>query len=612
MTRLLKGFSQSLTASNLFLLFWLIFTLGQQANAEELNVFTKNLTVRDRIDLQINEAPAAQLPLASKQKNSSFRAKLAEEECPILTEPIQEAATASEYTFSIPIRVINHPVSVKVNGSTVLSSEEIETIITQLFQPQERQSLTLTEFNAKLEQVSQQITQLYLNRGYFTSQARILDRFPRIANRRIIGKIDTIEGRLVKIEVEERERLNLSYICSRIGLGVGIPLNLNQLEDQLRLLRVDPLFETLEADLSPTGKPGESILVIRVTEADPFFGYLGTDNYSPPSVGSVRFGGSLGYRNVTGLGDTFAATYYRSNTGGSNTLDVIYQVPLNPMNGTLLLRVAPESREVTQPPFDELDIEGEKELYEIIYRQPLVRTPREEFALSLGFNYQNDETTLLDRPFSFTFGSDDGESRTRVIQFSQDYINRDENGAWSLRSQFSFGTGLFDATANDDSIPDGQFFSWLFQVQRIQLLGRDNLLIVQGDLQLTPDPLLPNQQFLIGGGRSVRGYRQNARFGDNGLRFSIEDQITLTRNVAGDSSFLIAPFVDIGYVWNVADNPNELPDQQFLIGAGLGLLWDPLENFRIRLDYGYPFIDVENRGNNIQDDGLYFSVYYGF
>ncbi|MDJ0690131.1 MAG: ShlB/FhaC/HecB family hemolysin secretion/activation protein [Xenococcaceae cyanobacterium MO_188.B32] len=151
-------------------------------------------------------------------------------------------------------------------------------------------------------------------------------------------------------------------------------------------------------------------------------------------MGSVRFGGTLGYRNLTGLGDTLAATYYRSTTGGSDNLDVTYQVPLNSMDGTLLLRVAPEWREVTQSPFDELDIEGEKERYEISYRQPLVRTPREEFALSLGFSYQDDETTLFDRSFSFTTGPEDGESRTRTIQFGQDYINRDKNGAWSLRS----------------------------------------------------------------------------------------------------------------------------------------------------------------------------------
>ena len=466
-----------------------------------------------------------------------------------------------------------------------------------------------------MRQVARSITRSYLDRGYLTSQAKAK---LAIADDSLVGKIDIVEGSLGEIEIQGRKRLDLSYICNRLGRGIDTPLNFNQLEDRLRLLRINPLFESLNATIGKTGKLGVSNLVVEISEENPVFASLGIDNYSPPSVGSVRIGSTLGYLNVMGLGDIFTTTYYRTTTGGSDNLDLAYQVPLNPKDGTLLLRVAPEWREVTQSPFDELDIEGEKELYEISYRQPLIRSSSEEFALSLGFNYQDDETTLLERPFSFTTGPINGESRTRTIQFGQDYINRDKDGAWSLRSQFNFGVDIFDATDNDSSTPDGSFFSWQFQSQRLQVLGQDNLLVIQANLQLTPDALLPNQQFVIGGGQSVRGYRQNARFGDNGFRFSIEDRITLARHeveefdALGDPSFQIAPFVDLGYVWNEGDNPNELPKNQFLIGAGLGVLLEPVEDWQIRLDYGYPFIDIDGRGDDIQDDGFYFNTSYLF
>jgi hemolysin activation/secretion protein len=77
---------------------------------------------------------------------------------------------------------------------------------------------------------------------------------------------------------------------------------------------------------------------------------------------------------------------------------------------------------------------------------------------------------------------------------------------------------VFGATDNPGSIPDGNFFSWLSQVQRLHFLNRDNLLINQLDFQLTPDALLPSEQFVIGGGQSVRGYRQNVLGGDSGFR----------------------------------------------------------------------------------------------
>ena len=132
--------------------------------------------------------------------------------------------------------------------------------------------------------------------------------------------------------------------------------------------------------------------------------------------------------------------------------------------------------------------------------------------------------------------------------------------------------------------------------------------VIEG--QLTPNSLLPSEQFVIGGGQSVRGFRQNARSGDNGLRFSVEDRIAIARDGRGSPIVQIAPFLDLGTVWNTADNPNNpaRPDQEFLIGVGVGVLWQVTPLFNIRLDYAPPLIDLDDRGNNLQDEGFYFST----
>jgi hemolysin activation/secretion protein len=96
------------------------------------------------------------------------------------------------------------------------------------------------------------------------------------------------------------------------------------------------------------------------------------------------------------------------------------------------------------------------------------------------------------------------------------------------------------------------------------------------------------------------------------VRFSVEDRITLQRDESGAAIFQLAPFFDAGVVWNVSDNPNPLPSQQFLAGLGLGLIWEPVPRLNVRLDYGYPLIDLSDRGNNAQDEGFYFSVRYQF
>ncbi|MEH2259077.1 MAG: hypothetical protein V7K60_23420 [Nostoc sp.] len=61
---------------------------------------------------------------------------------------------------------------------------------------------------------------------------------------------------MTEIDIEGTRRLNPSYIRSRIQLCAGIPLNTGKLEEQLKLLRLDPLFTNVEVHLCPTGKVG--------------------------------------------------------------------------------------------------------------------------------------------------------------------------------------------------------------------------------------------------------------------------------------------------------------------------------------------------------------------
>ncbi|MEA5576248.1 ShlB/FhaC/HecB family hemolysin secretion/activation protein [Anabaena sp. UHCC 0451] len=488
---------------------------------------------------------------------------------------------------------------IEVTGSTIFNQEQLNS----LTQPVQGRSVSLEE----LREIANAITQLYLDRGYLTSRAIL-------ANQTIsdgVVQIQVIEAGVEKIEIEGTKRINPNYVRSRVALGIKKPLSTGDLEDQLRLLRADPLFSNVEASIRAGTELGQNILVVRVTEANSLKAALSADNYSPPSIGSERFGINASYRNLTGWGDELAASYYFTAQGGADIYDFSYRIPVNAMNGTLQLRTAINNNEVIQESFRDFEIRGESQLYEISFRQPLVRSPRQEFALSLGFTVQNGQTFTFAGPTAFGFGPDDeGNSRTRVIKFGQDYLARDTQGAWSLRSLFSLGIDVFDATSNDDPIPDGKFFSWLGQVQRVQRFSDNYLLIAQAEVQLTPNGLLPSQQFVIGGGQSVRGYRQNARAGDNGVRFVLENQLTLHKDESGNPLIKVAPFFDLGYVWNTSDNPNNLQKQTFLAGTGVGVLWQLLPGLNMRLDYGLPLINLDDRGVNAQDEGFYFSVGY--
>jgi hemolysin activation/secretion protein len=513
----------------------------------------------------------------------------------ISPSPITQVQSAPlQIAQAIPIKRI------EVTGSTVFDAAKLDPII----KPLEGKETTEEQLTA----AASAITQLYISNGYVTSQALYT---PQSAVNGV-AKIQVLEGKVEKIEILGVNAINPDYVRSRTELGVGTPLNTNNLEDQLRLLRADPNFTSVNASLKAGSQNGLSVLTITVVEANQLAGSVSFDNYSAPAVGSERMGAGLNYRNLLGWGDVFSANYYRTTTGGSNQYDLGFSIPVNPMNGTVSLRFAPSNYRITQAPFDAFNIRGNSEVYAATYRQPLVRNPREEFALSLGYEYQRGQTFLFnDLAVPFGVGPEaDGTSRTSVFKFGQDYTSRDTEGTWSLRSQFSLGTGLFGATYV--TTPSAAFLSWLGQIQRVQVLGSDTILISSLDTQLSADPLLPSQQFVIGGGQSLRGFRQNARSGDNGIRLSVESRFVMARNEEGRTVLQLAPFIDVGSVWNNSRNLNALPNQNFLAGGGVGVLYEPIKRLNLRLDYAIPFVNLSDRGSNLQESSLYFSIGYQF
>jgi hemolysin activation/secretion protein len=371
--------------------------------------------------------------------------------------------------------------------------------------------------------------------------------------------------------------------------------------------------ENVSANLTNSGDPKFSRLIVKVEEANPWFGNVRFDNYSPESIGSERFRFSGGNRNLNRVGDQISFGFTRSMTAGSNIFDITYEIPLSAQENSISFRAVIDRTEVTIDALEAIGIEGESELYEIDYQHPIIRTIAEELTLLVGFSHKDGQTFIFD-DISQRFGigpDEDGVSRTSVLRFGSSYIRRDQQGAWAFRSLVNIGVDLLNPTQNTGDSPDSNFVSFLGQVQRVQRLSEDHLLIFQGDIQLTPDPLLPSQQFVIGGGQSVRGYRQNARSADNGIRFSVSDRIALERSPAtAEPTLQLVPFVDLGAVWNHPDNPNQQASQRFLVSTGVGFLWEPYPGLTFQMDYAIPFVDLKDQGNNIQDSGIFFKLNY--
>lgn len=479
---------------------------------------------------------------------------------------------------------------IEVLGNTVLQDE-----IAALTQPYKNRSVTFEE----LLELRSAIIQLYINNGYITSGAFLPNNQDLSSG---IVQIQVVEGELEQIEIGGLRRLRAGYVRSRLERATSTPLNQQRLEEALQLLQLDPLIEQVKAELAAGSTQGSNILRVSLKEAPAFHAAIAVENNQSPSIGSIQGSVEASHDNLLGLGDRLSARYGR--TEALDLYDISYNIPVNARNGTLSFGYNNDDSRIIAEDFRDIGIRSEARTYSLGFRQPISRTPNSEFALSLGLDLRHSQTYILDDiPFSFTEGPEDGESKVTVIRFSQDWVNRGVRTVLAARSQFSLGVDAFDATINDTST-DGQFFAWLGQFQWVQQLSPRNLLVARIDAQLTPDSLLSLERFSIGGVDTVRGYQQNQLVADNGILGSIEVRVPVT----SDPGILqLAPFFEIGTVWN---NREINPDPTTIASLGLGLRWLIKPDLSLRLDYGIPLISVGDRGNSLQENGLYFSVRY--
>ena len=187
------------------------------------DVFLQSFT--QSLDNQVQNSTFAQQPDLNQDRflspNPDLPTPIPDEPAPELSEPPSTIEEPSEIDSSLKISIER----VDIVGNTVLPPETLLPIT----QPLEGREVSFEE----LVQATDAITQLYLEAGYITSRATLPEQ--DILNG--VVQIQAIEGSLSDIQIEGLERLRSRYIRSRLEQGITTPLNVNKLEEQLRLLR---------------------------------------------------------------------------------------------------------------------------------------------------------------------------------------------------------------------------------------------------------------------------------------------------------------------------------------------------------------------------------------
>ena len=490
-------------------------------------------------------------------------------------------------------------------GNTVFSNKQLEAVVA----PYTVREITFAE----LLSARAAITKLYVDRGYISSGAF----FPVTENQAVqasgaVVTIQIVEGKLEGINVSGSSRLRL-YIRSRLTSATSPVLNSDRLIEALQLLQIDPLIETITAELSEGSELGKTLLNVRVKARQPFKVEAVLDNSRSRAVGSFERRIQVTHANLLGLGDKLSVGY--RNTDGSNAVEASYSVPINSQNGTVQFSYTNVSSNVIQRPFNKLDILSDARIYEVTLRQPLLRRAStkstQEFALGLTGSRLESESSLLNTPFPLSNGADSrGRTRISAFQFFQEWTERSGKEVLFARSQFSLGIGAIEATINSSG-PDSRFFAWQGQAVWLHHLIGKTTLLMRTDLHIADRPLVALEQFGLGGATTVRGYPQDTFLTDNGFLFSAEVHIPV--RIGESFKLQLIPFIDVGTAWN--NNAKKLTDTSqsgTLASLGLGIQYQLGDRVYAQLDWGIPLIPIENNSTDRtwQENGIYFNLRY--
>lgn len=456
----------------------------------------------------------------------------------------------------------------------------------------------------ELDALRLRLTRLYVDAGYINSGAVIPDQEIRAGS----VTIRIVEGRLDRIEIGGAHGFREDYLNSRLLDAPDRPFRVNTLQERMQLLLQNPQIARVNAELAPGERLGSSVLRVNVSEAPRHTLGIALANDRAPNVGSERLELFGALRNPLGRADSW--TFRLGKTRGVDDVTAIGVVPLTANDTTLELRYEQNVSQVTEAPFDVLDIDSRSRSLEIGVRHPLHRTLQQTLSIGTALASRASTTYLGGERFSFSPGVTDGQSRIAALRLSADWLDRGRDYVFSARGVLSHGLATLGATRNAGDLPDARFNALLLQLQWVQRLNDAGATWqLRGDVQAARDPLFALEKFAVGGVGSVRGFRENQLMRDNGWTAAAELRWPFARlgfpglsTQPGDGQLAAALFADVGEAWDKGGRKEKL------WSAGPGIRWDIAADSHAQLYWAAARRDIAREHNDLQDRGVHFRI----
>ncbi|MGL6113137.1 MAG: ShlB/FhaC/HecB family hemolysin secretion/activation protein [Rubrivivax sp.] len=477
-----------------------------------------------------------------------------------------------------------------VTGNTLLPPETLNAALAPY-----KGERTLDE----LKQAALAVQALYRDAGYGAVIAYVPEQ--RGAPGR--ATIAVLEGRIARVEVVGNSQFSADNIRRSLpALTVGSTPQVRRLDTQIRLANENPA-KRLALTLEPGQQAGEVDARVLVVEQSPSLWTVAVDNTGNDSTGMFR--GYLRYQQAAlwDLDHVLSLQVGTSLTKPASAVSIggNYRIPMyeHGMTADIFAAYSDADGGNTFTAAGTLRFNGSGEVLGALLTKHLERWG--DFDQQLGFGldlrlYLNN-CDIVGLPAGACGSS--GESVTvnpLSIAYTAQKSGKNPAG-FSLGFSQNLGlAGPNGNAANFDAVRAGaEKYYTLLRLAGYATLPLPDQWQLQGRVsgQLTPDALIPGEQFGIAGANTVRGYLEREVIGDRGVVGSVELYAPALLEPMGvrQSMLQLLTFVDAGKVWNHLDTPcvgtaSSCP----LASVGLGIRAG-LQALQLRLDVAYALKD---------------------
>lgn len=396
----------------------------------------------------------------------------------------------------------------------------------------------------------------------------------------------------------------------------GRPLNVEELTDDLDWLNRS-MFRTVELVLERGDAFGETDLVLDVEEKSPWRIYVSMDNTGSRATGRERYllGGNFGdvffsdallsyqytsSRDLVSDGRAPFGLTSRRPAYAAHSFD--YSVPFSDRSVLSVFGFHAESRPNLGRAFSSI---AKSWQLSARYQFPLMRVWDMRHRFSAGFDFKRTNNNL---GFGGTVVSN---SNTDVAQmlFGWSADSRDEWGGTLFGASLAFSPGGLSAFNDDgDYQPSAtavgrrdaksRFVVLRADMDRSFELPESFFARIRANAQISSTNLMPSEQILAGGSRTVRGFEENETAGDHGIVGSLEigSQGWPVLGHAFDvpDSGRAYGFLDRGDVWLNTTGPGEVR-QNSLMSVGVGFAYQLGSHLSFDIAHGW---QLDGRHNN--------------